>query len=405
MLNSRNEGGIVFNLTPTKEFSFASIDETLAFVAEEKRRIQRVSLKDCWSSYQRFFEDTFFGDSRVQLTFNEHGFRDLLNLIGIPEQVIFGIKKECLTTEIINDFIERLLEEKEKLEAARFIYDSSDMTVIGVTSKRSSGSNNEEFLRTILSALDKRNINAIFPHLENFKFIGGSSNNTKFRLSLVSKEIKSELYSNRARSIEYNELGLDLTNDIIIGNTTLISTFVHNAVKGTKLLIPMLEPDGQLLHHGNAKKYEKQLHNSTIKALKQLNKTATTLEKLAVIPFSAETIAAHTDFKNLLSILPNRDLNDAINKRLRTRDYSIFVKKFSIMAKNADKITLLAELLEKNDAERLFQLDKITKATMYDFISLFSNYSILLPNKQRLEMERRVGGFFNWLDQNRRKFI
>ena len=81
----------MFKLMPTKEFSFSSLDETLAFVAEEKRRIQRVSLKDCWTSFQRFFEDAFFGDSRNQYTFNEHGFRDLLNLIGIPEHLIFGI--------------------------------------------------------------------------------------------------------------------------------------------------------------------------------------------------------------------------------------------------------------------------------------------------------------------------
>ena len=241
--------------------------------------------------------------------------------------------------------------EKDKLEGAEFVYDSSDMTIIGVATKRSSGFNNEELLRAILSALDKRNIDAIFPYLEDFNFISGNSINTRFRLSLASKVIKCEFNSNRAKSTDYNEIGLDIANDVIIGNNTRISILVHNPVKANSILLPMLGRDGQLTYSGNYKKLEKQLQGSIEKALKQLNKAVALMEKLSVTPFSATTIAKHTDVKKLLAILPGRELEESINKRLRSRDYSMLSKNFAALQKNADRLILLGELIEMNNSD------------------------------------------------------
>ena len=220
----------------------------------------------------------------------------------------------------------------------------------------------------------------------------------------MSNSLKSECYSNR-KGTELNEIGLDFINDLIIGNTTLIHMLAHNPARGSNLLMPMMGSAGQLVHNGNNKKFLTQLQESTVKALKHMNKVATAMEKLAVAPFSATAIATHADIKNLMAISPGRDLQDNINKRLRTRDYSVFVKRYAIIAKNADRLTLLCELLEINDAERLFELDKISTATMYDFISIFVEYAQMLPTYHRTDTERRVGAFANWIDQNRRKLI
>jgi hypothetical protein len=198
---------------------------------------------------------------------------------------------------------------------------------------------------------------------------------------------------------------LNITSDAIISSATVIHILAHNPARGSNLLLPMLGPSGELVHNGNHKKFEKQLQDFTVKAIKQLNKVAIAMEKFAATPFSATAIAAHADVKNLMSIPPGRDLQDAINKRLRTRDYSMFEKKSAVIAKNEDRITLLGELLEMNEADRLFQLDKISAANIYDFISVFVDYSQLLPTEQRADMERRVGIFANWIDQNLRKFI
>ena len=395
----------MFNILPNKEQTFSSLDETLAFAAHEKRHIERIPIRDCWPCNLHFFEDAFLGNSRSHLMFNADGFRALANLIGISDTILFQLSKPNLATSLLNNLLKDASETQSKLADAELVYDSSENAIIGITTKLSGDYSNEDFLRDVLSTLDKKNIDAIFPHTNEFEFRGAHSINTRLNIKMVSKAIKTKVFSAQLNGSELNEIGLDLTNDLFLGKASRIGLLIHRPSCSSNLSLPIFGAHGKLSYNGNHTKFQKQVQKATSEALICLSKARTLVEKLADVPFSAISLAKYADTKILFGILGASECRSKINKNLRNKDYLHLSKSEAKLRQKADSILLLAEFIDMEDADQNDELISLKLSSMYDFIRLFSDYARMLPTQKRLETETQTGFFVNWLFQNKRKFM
>jgi hypothetical protein len=126
----------MFYIQDINEERFATFDQVLAFVSEEKRRIIRIPLKGLWDSGARFFDDRIFGNGDTAFSFNTYGLLAFCNLIGISQQTLRRLQKTELASDVLNDILCVDIENGGKASVADIIVDEELGSVIGVVSNK-----------------------------------------------------------------------------------------------------------------------------------------------------------------------------------------------------------------------------------------------------------------------------
>ena len=182
----------MFDLEKIVEKRFGSFDETLAFVAEEKRRIVRIPISGLWKGGVRFHGDGRFGKGSKVFKFNAYGFQAICNLIGVqtPE----------LASKVLNDLMDGGLNANREVNGAEIILDEGEGVVIGVVSGRYVGYSNDNFLRDLLICLDEDNDGALFPSTSDFLFKVAYSINSRLFLRLDQSPSKAKYRASAGRA-------------------------------------------------------------------------------------------------------------------------------------------------------------------------------------------------------------
>jgi hypothetical protein len=229
----------MFNFQPITEERFATFDQVLAFVSEEKRRIVRIPLKGFWDGGARFIEDGKLGTGSTAFDFNEYGLQALCNLVGVSSQTLHRLQKAELASDVLNDLLCKEIESEEKAAKADIIVDEEIGSVIGVVSNKYLGYSNDAFLRDLLVSLDEKNNGALFPDTGKFGFREAYSINSQLFVRMASKTVRGIIKGYDRQSDDVSEIGVELSNTMAGGRAVRLSWFVYRLICANGLVSPV----------------------------------------------------------------------------------------------------------------------------------------------------------------------
>ena len=394
----------MFNLEDVVEEKFSSLDETLAFVSEEKRRIVRRPISGLWKDGARFHEDGSFGHKTTLFKLNNYGFRAVCNLVDVSDQTLLRLGRPELASSVLNDLLSGSLEREKKTERAEIVCDEEMKSVIGVVSNKYIGYSNDTFVRDVLICLDEGNNGALFPDTGDLLFKEAYSINSRLFLRLASKSVKGVVSGSGGTGDDVSEIGVQVSNSMAGGHAVRLSWFVFRLICANGLVTKVGGNQGRVIHSGVEERFRKRLYGSTAGLFQSLGKAKRMVENLGSIPFNSHSLARHADLKSLFSIIPDRDLRAEALDQTKNMDYAENSKSDRELARLSDAISALPHCLGGREALSIFRSRWRDGASMYDFINIFTEHAKTLSNGKKIEAESRAGDLAFWISQNKRKF-
>ena len=373
----------MFHLEAATETKFDSIDDTLAFVAEEKRRIVRLPLKGVWNNGARIHADGSLGSRETSFKFNPYGFRALCNLARVSDQTLRNLRTPELASQVLND----LLSVAIGSGSAELVVDEELAIVIGVVSEKYVGYSNEAFVRDVLRSLDRKNEGELFPDTGNFTFKEAYSINSRLFLRLSSKTVQGVIAGRGGRDQDVSEIGVEMRNSMAGGHAVWLSWFIYRLICANGLISQVGGSQGRVIHSGIEANFRKRLFSSATSLISGLGAAKRMVENLGGIAFDPNKLARHLEPKTIFTIVPKRDLREEARKMTGAIDYSGIPKKEREHRQLSDSIAALPNCLGGPEALSVFNSYWREGASMYDFVNVFTEHAKDLPNSEKIETE------------------
>lgn len=363
-----------------KEYFFEDFNEVVSHTEKEKQNIVLISLKDFIgdSSKVLFREDEYLSSPNGLLRFNTNGLRSLCSVLFVPEYFLQTLRKDNLSSEVINDCLtDHMI---KKLKGMQAVYDTENSVVIGLVSDSYVSYSNNSLIKDL-------NVEALLDNdfsLQEAVFI-----NTRMYLKLISNEIyiNNKLFSdpNVKDTIHF---GVVLQNSMVGNNAIRFDLLSYRLICSNGLIKQASRELNSVYHTGNLDTLKKRMSSRMGKRIQDLPQWKKDTEKLLKIEFSLGSFYKAGGFEVLEKV---GLLTKPEERRKKTEEY------YS---------RILDELIDKQIwSKKVFRSPFRERVTMWDLVNVFTE----LANRQttlggKIEMQRNAGKLADWVLDNSKKF-
>ena len=374
-----------FKVSDTKSQHFKDIETLLAQLKVEERNTSRISISEFLKQDSRVWEDEFFGDKSHRVSFNDEGFKDFCQLLGVSSSLLKEIRESGLSTQVMND---RIPDRKYKLEEYDFVLDEKKQEVLGCVSNSYNDLSNQSFFNMLNEVPAFK--------LDDFEYSESYLINTKLTLRFLSKRYEAgKVRDEYGIGQDVSRIGVEFRNSMVGTSAISAFVFIRRLVCLNGMTIVTGGERGRVYHRGKASTFEERLDRRIKPVVRKMHHYRTWIEKLMDIEFNPEKLVENGAIKAIYEVYPLSREEKFQRDRLvgrKIREYDI------------KRISSLPDRLKNPITNQIFHSPFRNNATMFDFVNIFTEEANNLVPRKRLEKEEIAGKLANWIYENRKKF-
>ena len=396
---------MAFKLEKTQEITFDCIDGMMTYLEEEKKNTLRINIGDLLGQVACFSDDRSFGKSEYSFKFNSPAMYDLCRILNLYLPMLEQLEKPGLASDILNDRINSK-GLRDKLNKTQFVFDEPSKTVLGLVGVSYVGYSNQDFMDDVCFSLSGEKQKSWIPNFGEFDFSTSYSINTHLSLRLKNESKKGIVKGKGGEAEDVSVLGLQISNSMAGGKALQMAYFVERMVCANGLILPVGGAQARLIHAGHRENFNKRLAEKMADVVGSLETVKKTIELLGDIDFNPEKLAKQLDLKKLYSIIPGKDLEQLGSDKLKnlTGDLKQFDKEDREHQRNIQLINEIPNLIGGNHSDRVFNSNYRDKATMFDFINVFTEEAHKYEPSHRIQIEKSTGEFADFVAKNKQSF-
>lgn len=392
-----------FYCEPIEGTQFDKISDVEKWVVNEGRQLSRIPLAKLLDQGARFSDDEYFGDEYKFLKFNQHGIRALLQPLGLRFETLNLVEQPGLVSDLLNDLIAQQ-EIRNRLEHSHFVVNGSSDTVLGAVSESYITYTNQEFLRDIRRVLEDGQQANLFADssdtLGRFRFVNGFSVNTQTYLRFTITVKSGRVASYCGESEDISEVGIQFKNSMVGDSAVTIQYFVNRLICANGLIVPAGSSYSRVIHTGRRETFLGRLGKCFREVECKIGAAGEAIKALMAIDFDPEALVRANMVEAIFEIIPGSrsEIMGAENIRKRPK------QKMTEAGRIEHEASVIAGIPDHYAGEysrRVFNSPYRSRATMFDFINIFTEYAQTQPIYKRLEIEEKTGLLADQIAKNR----
>lgn len=388
---------------PVVEKKFKDLDEVTSWVENEHKNIVRVPIRGFLKHGGQFLYDECFGDEHTAFQFNQSGIRSLCSILGIRLDTLELLERQNLATDVLNDLLAQQ-SIQDKLADRELIIDESENTILGIVSQSYVGYSNFKLLQDVQKLLfPPGKQTPLFPQDGDFMFNGAYSVNTQMSLRITMKKKMGVVKGLGGEGDDETELGFQLKNSMVGDSSVNINFFLHRKICANGLVAPAGSVVNRVFHSGKEANFSKRLENAFGEITRRIGQAGKMIEDLGKLEFNPELLAKAGRSEMIFDILQNSksQILDKYDIPNTPRNGN---KKENRILRETKIIERIPDAFGGKHSSGVFKSCWRNKATMFDFINVFTEKAKELNPAQKIEAEEKTGVLADWIAKNKRKF-
>lgn len=382
----------------TEEFSELEIDKLAKWLQAEEGRLARIPLAGLVENGARFFDDEYFGASDSPFRFNIKGIRSFCSVVGVRYETLELIERPSLATDVLNDLILQS-QIKERMAGLDFVIDEGVNTIIGIVSDSYVSYSNKRFLQDVLSLLGGSGGSR---SNDRFHFVSGFSINTQTILRFTLEIEGGEIEGRGGRGKDISRIGIQLKNSMVGDSAVNFDYFIYRLLCANGLIAPVGGTVNRVFHSGSRETFLARLKKCFSEVERTIGRAGELIQKLMEVPFIPASLAKSGLSDRIFDIIPGSRSTILDLKGIK----KIGSKKLTEQEKierEAEIISGIPDCFGGETSDLVFKSPYRDKASMFDFINIFTEHARSQPLETRVEIEERSGALADWIAKNKKK--
>lgn len=387
---------------PIAETALGGIDELREWVHVTQTHLRRIPIAGVIENGARFLEDEYLGDSETMLRFNQHGIRAFCQRIGFRFDQLAMLESPSLASEVINDLVQQSAI-KAKLQDDEFVLDQSSNTILGIVSRTYVSYTNEQFLTDVTEFLSKVGKD------DAYQFHAAYGINTELTVRYCSEKRHGVIEGPRGTGQDRSRIGLEFKNSMVGTSSVRLNYFLYRLVCTNGMMVPAGSAINRVFHSGKHESFKARLTNCFWEVYRKLDFLQEMLTTLGAITFEPEMLAANeAACERIFEVIPASKQTILEKEGFSLRypaECTESDKKTLRRQHDAKVIGLIPEHFGGETSKRVFgSTMRGGKATVFDFVNVFTEYAQNCSPSQRLDIEERAGTLAKYIADNAKKF-
>ncbi len=392
---------MTFRTEKVNEASLGTLEDVKDWISDTEKNLRRVPVRGILESGAIVRDDEYLGDGDTLLRFNKAGFTALCQKIGIRQDFLERLETPLLTSQVLNDLLSQK-KVKEALGNDEFVLDERTGTIIGLVTKTYVTYSNQRLLQDLTERIDGLGSE------EAMTFHHGYGVNTVLTLRFKSLIRHGTIRGRGGVVDDKSEFGLNFANSMVGTSSVRISYFVYRLICANGLMVPVADSVSRVNHSGNADSFQSRLTRCFDECARGINQLQGMLNGLSSLTFDPAKLA-------LDSRLVDQVFGVVAGSKQAMSEFLGTHLRFSSDATPAEReqrrrehdtwlISKLPLRFGGDYSARVFRTTLRDKATMFDFINVFTEFAKAQPVSERLEIEENAGALAKFIADNSRKF-
>ena len=387
---------MAFHSELTASVNFTNIDDLLNFVKSEEQTTSRISIYGLIKGGARFRDDSLFGVGKTSFRFNDNGIREFCRHLGVPYPVIKDVSGAGLPTDILNDYLGRV--DPEKIKTQEFVYNEPSSIVLGIVSSSYVGYSNSAFLNDILESLYV--VEAKKSHKSGF--FNAYYENTNLNVRFLSDLQVSVIRTNSGNVGDITKVGFDITNSMVGDHAVKLSYYFYRLVCTNGMTVPVTGGNWRIVHAGKRKNFQAKLHSGLQYMVKGISGAKRLIETLSEIKCDYYKLAHAGMYEMIFDVIPS--MRQDIKAYGGGAESQNAYDKFDATSNQAKAIEAIPVYYGRANSRMVFGSAARAKATMFDFVNVFTEYAQALEMSKIIKVEQKAGALAEYISKNKRKF-
>ena len=389
-----------FITEPINETQLDTLADVRDWISDTQRSLIRLPVEGVLEQGATFLDDAYLGDGETLLHFNQPSFAALCRRLGCRTELLEKLETPTLASQVLNDLLAQR-DTRELLRGDEFVMDERTNTVVGLVSKTYVTYSNDDFICDIenrLGRLSKEN---------QLTFHQAYGINTNLTIRYVSMVEHGLIEGRGGRGPDRSRVGLEFLNSMVGTSSVAINYYLHRLVCANGMMVPAASSVSRVKHSGREDTFQTRLDRSFSEVVRNLSQLKQLLETLGTMPFDPATITEDSGLTDqIFSVINGSKQTISEKERLYMR-LSNDASRSEREALRRDHDARLIELIPKHfggeDSCKVFKSDFREKATIFDFINVFTEFAKTQGAARKLEIEEKAGSLAKYMAANARK--
>lgn len=387
---------------PIAEIALCGIAELRDWVHATQTHLRRIPIAGVIENGARFLEDEYLGDSETMLRFNEHGIRAFCQRIGFRFDQLAMLESPLLASEVINDLVQQSAI-KTKLEDDEFVLDQSSNTILGIVSRTYVSYTNQQFLEDItefLSQVGKE---------DAYQFHAAYGINTELTVRYCSEKRHGIIKGPLGEGEDRSRIGIEFKNSMVGTSSVRLNYFLYRLICTNGMMVPAGTAINRVFHSGKHDSFKARLTTCFWEVYRKLDDLQGMLAALGALTFDPKMLASNdAACARIFEVIPasKQTILEKEGFSLRYPAECTESDKNALRRQHDAKvIDLIPKHFGGETSKRVFgSAMRGGKATVFDFVNVFTEFAKMCSPSQRLEIEERAGTLAKYIADNAKKF-
>ena len=384
---------------PLDQVALKSLDAVSDWIGDTQKSLRRIPLAGVLEHGATFRDDEYLGDGDALFHFNQQGFQSFCQRLGFRMDHLARLETPALATQVLNDLMAQR-QVRELLANDECVVDERTGTIIGLVSSTYLTYSNREFIEDVSGLL------AELPEDDRLTFREAYGINTELTLRFTSVKRHGTIRGRGGEGEDKSELGLEFRNSMVGTSSVRINYFLHRLICANGLMIPAAEAVNRVFHSGRKDTFHERLSRRVREVVRHIGHIQQLLETLGRLNFEPDALAstrAMTDA--IFDVIPGskQAISEKENVFLRyPQDASATERERIRRLHDARMIGLIPEHFGGAVSHRMFASRFREKASLFDFINVFTEHAKSLKPVQKLDIEENAGTLANYIANHAR---
>jgi hypothetical protein len=288
------------------------------------------------------------------------------------------------------------------LSGDEFVIDERSNTVVGLVSKTYITYSNEDFISDI------ENRTSQLAHENGFVFQEACGINTDLTIRYVSTHEHGTIQGWGGRGVDESRVGLEFLNSMVGTSSVGINYYLRRLICANGMMVKAASSVNRVNHSGRKDSFQDRLDRSFGEVVRNIGQLKQMLETLGAMPFDATTLAQdETLSEQVFGVIGGSKQELCAQERTYLRypnDASKAEREKMRREHDGYLIGLIPRHFAGVDSGKVFNSPFRDKATIFDFVNVFTEYAKTQRPARKLEIEERAGALAAYIAGNARKF-
>jgi hypothetical protein len=288
-----------------------------------------------------------------------------------------------------------------KLSDDECVVDARTGTIIGLVSSTYVTDSNSEFFQDITRFLEA------LPDDQRLEFHEAYGVNTELTMRFTLTKDHGTIQGRGGQGADRSKVGLEFRNTMVGNSSVRINYFVHRLVCANGLMVPAAGAVNRIFHSGRRDTFNQRLERSFREVLRNVGKIQDLLSTLGALDFDPTSLArVRAVSDSVFDIIPGSKQVITTNENLFLRypaDTPADERERLRREHDAQIIGLIPKHFGGELSRKVFASHFRDKASLFDFVNVFTEHAKSKAPAQKLEIEERAGALAKYIADNARK--